>query len=194
MALGDGAEIKCSPDGEALAYVFKTQSDDYVGQVSLLKVLSGTVRTDDMLVNQRTGNRERMHNLLRVFGAKTTPIDSAVAGDIIGAIKLSDVATGDTLTPAGSTLVAPPIENQQPVYGVAVTARSTGDEDKLSTALAELVRDDPSLRVTRHADTHQRVLEGADRRRPADDKRHHHVREDNQVPQRDDRKGLVEFH
>ncbi len=161
IALADGEEIKCSAEGEALAYVFKTQTDDYVGQVALLKVLSGTVNSDDQLVNSRTGNRERMHNLLRVFGGKTTPIDTAVAGDIIGAIKLTDVATGDTLAPAGSSLVVPPIENQQPVYGVAVAAQSTGDEDKLSTALAELVRDDPSLRVTRQSDTHQRVLEGA---------------------------------
>ncbi|MBD0321842.1 MAG: elongation factor G [Aldersonia sp.] len=161
MRLTEDTEVKCHPDGEPLAYVFKTQTDEYVGQVALLKVLSGTLHADDQLVNSRTGTRERMHNLLRVFGSKTSPIDAAVAGDIIGAIKLSDVATGDTLAPSGSTLVVPPVEIQQPVYGVAVAAQSTQDEDKLSTALAELVRDDPSLRVIRDPETHQRVLEGA---------------------------------
>ncbi|MCX5042531.1 elongation factor G [Aldersonia sp. NBC_00410] len=161
LAVGSGNEVKCNPEGDPLAYVFKTQTDDYVGQVALLKILSGTIHADDVVVNQRTGTRERMHNLLRVFGGKTSPIDTAVAGDIIGAIKLTDVATGDTLAPAGSTLEVPPIENQQPVYGVAVAAQSTSEEDKLSTALTELVRDDPSLRVTRDSDTHQRVLSGA---------------------------------
>ncbi|HEY5853422.1 MAG TPA: elongation factor G [Aldersonia sp.] len=156
-----GTDIEFSAEGEAVAYVFKTQTDDYVGQVALLKVVSGTLHADDVLVNSRTGARERMHNLLRVFGAKTTALDTAVAGDIIGAIKLSDVATGDTLAPAGSAVTVAPLEGQTPVYGVAVAAQSTGDEDKLATALHELERDDPSLRVVRNDETHQRVLEGA---------------------------------
>ncbi|TSD93363.1 elongation factor G [Skermania sp. ID1734] len=155
------AELASTPlDGEPLAYVFKTQTDEYVGQLALLKVLSGTVRTDDTLVNQRTGAKERMHNLLRVFGSKTTPIDAAVAGDIIGAIKLSDVATGDTLAAVGSSVIITPVEYPQPVFGLAVVAQSTSDEDKLATALSELVRDDPSLRVTRDEETHQRLLQG----------------------------------
>ena len=156
-----GADIEFSADGDAVAFVFKTQADDYVGQVALLKVVSGTLRADDVLVNSRTGVRERMHNLLRIFGSKTTAVDTAIAGDIVGAIKLSDVATGDTLAPVGSTVTVAPLDGQSPVYGVAVAAQSTGDEDKLAIALHELERDDPSLRVTRNDETHQRVLEGA---------------------------------
>ncbi|MFZ2174171.1 MAG: elongation factor G [Rhodococcus sp. (in: high G+C Gram-positive bacteria)] len=158
---GTVVDVPCDPTGEPLAYVFKTQSDEYVGRVALLKVLSGTVHADDILVDQRTGAKERLHNLLRVLGTKHTPIDTATAGDIVGAIKLTDVATGDTLAPIGSPLTVTAIEHKQPVYGVAVSARSVGDEDKLATALAELVSDDPTLQVTRNNETHQTVLRGA---------------------------------
>ncbi len=150
---GDGvAEVRCDPSGDPLAYVFKTQTDEYVGQVALVKILSGTVHADDVLVNQRTGAKERLHNLLRVLGSKHTAIDTAEAGDIVGAIKLTDVSTGDTLAPIGSSLTVPPIVHRRPVYGIAVAAESAGDEDKLATALAELVSDDPTLEVTRDSE------------------------------------------
>ncbi|AOW94309.1 elongation factor G [Rhodococcus sp. WMMA185] len=161
--LGNGrpGEVRCDPSGDPLAYVFKTQTDEYVGQVALMKIVSGTVHADDVLVNQRTAVKERLHNLLHVLGSKHTTIDSAVAGDIVGAIKLTDVATGDTLAPIGSSLTVPPAEHAAPVYGIAVAAESAGDEDKLSTALAELVSDDPTLEVTRDNETHQTVVRGA---------------------------------
>ncbi len=149
------------PDGDPLAYVFKTQADEYVGQLALLKVLSGTLHADDVLVNPRTGTKERLHHLLRVVGTKHTPIDTAVAGDIVGVIKLTDVVTGDTLAPVGTTLTVAPTPHAQPVHGLAVAAQSVGDEDKLATALAELVNDDPTLEITRDPDTHQTVLRGA---------------------------------
>ncbi|ABG97663.1 elongation factor EF2 [Rhodococcus jostii RHA1] len=159
---GDGvAEVRCDPSGDPLAYVFKTQTDEYVGQVALVKILSGTVHADDVLVNQRTGAKERLHNLLRVLGSKHTAIDTAEAGDIVGAIKLTDVSTGDTLAPIGSSLTVPPIVHRRPVYGIAVAAESAGDEDKLATALTELVSDDPTLEVTRDSETHQTVVRGA---------------------------------
>lgn len=157
---GKPTEVTCDPEGEPVAYVFKTQADEYVGQVALLKLLSGTVRLDDYLVNTRTGVRERLHNLLRVVGGKSTGIDTIGAGDIVGAIKLTDVRSGDTLAAAGSSLVVPPPVPPQPVYGIAVAAHSSRDEDKLASALAELVRDDPTLAVYRDDQTHQRVLSG----------------------------------
>ncbi|WP_283254091.1 elongation factor G [Rhodococcus sp. USK13] len=159
---GNGTDaVTCDPSGDPLAFVFKTQTDEYVGQVALMKVLSGTLHADDVLVDQRTGTKERLHNLLRVLGSKHTPIDTAVAGDIVGAIKLTDVTTGDTLAPIGSSLTVTPVEHKRPVYGIAVAADSAGDEDKLSTALAELVGDDPTLEVVRDSETHQTVLRGA---------------------------------
>ena len=159
----DPVEVQAATpsDGEPLAYVFKTHTDDYVGRVALLKILSGTVRADDILVNSRTGAKERLHNMLSVLGGKYTPIEEAVSGDIVGVIKLSDVGTGDTLRAAGSSVVIPPIEHPDPVHGIALAAQRASDEDKLATALAELVADDPTLRLHRDAETGQTVLRGA---------------------------------
>jgi elongation factor G len=153
-------DVPCDPEGEPLAFVFKTQTDEYVGQVALLKVLSGTIRLDDYLANARTGAKERLHNMLRIVGGKTSTIDTAVAGDIVGAIKLSDIMTGDTLAAVGSPLAVPPFPIPEAVYGVAVSAHSSRDEEKLAAALGDLVRDDPTLHVVRDDETHQRVLRG----------------------------------
>ncbi|CAM3568225.1 elongation factor G [Smaragdicoccus niigatensis] len=148
------------PEGEA-AYVFKTQTDDFVGQLALIKVVAGSIKVDDVLVNHRTGTRERLHHLLRVVGTKTTPVDHADAGDIVATIKLSDVATGDFLVLNGTPVGEPQIEYRQPVYGLGISTPAAKDQDKLSTALSELVRDDPSLQVVRDESTHQTVLRGA---------------------------------
>nr|WP_041450837.1 elongation factor G [Hoyosella subflava] len=158
---GRTVQLPCTADGPTIAYVFKTQTDEYVGQVALMKLLSGTLHADDVLINQRTGNKERVHNLLTVLGSKTTSVGVASAGDMVAAIKLSDVATGDTLAPAGSTFQVHQLVNTQPVYGIAVTPQRTGDEEKLATALAEMVRDDPTLHADRDQETHQLVIRGS---------------------------------
>ncbi|WP_374116469.1 elongation factor G [Hoyosella sp. YIM 151337] len=158
---GKTVTLSCRDDGPTVGYVFKTQTDEYVGQVAYLKLLSGTIHADEVLINQRTGAKERLHNLLTVLGNKTTSIGVAEAGDIIAAIKLSDVATGDTLAPPGSALTVAAAATHQPVYAIAVSPQRTGDEDKLATALAEMVRDDPTLHVERDPDTHQLVIRGA---------------------------------
>lgn len=153
-------EVACDPGAEPLGYVFKSQTDDYVGQLALVKVLSGTIRADDVLINSRTGAKERLHNMLQVVGSKHTPIEEAVAGDIVGVIKLTDVVTGDTLAPTGSPVMVPPIPYPQAVHGIAVSAQSAADEDKLATALHELVNDDPTFSVERDPDTGQTVIRG----------------------------------
>lgn len=154
-------EVACDPDGEPLGHVFKSLTDDYVGRLRLVKVVSGTIRTDDVLVNPRTGSTERLHNLLRLVGADHTPVETAVAGDIIGMIKLSDVVSGDTLAPVGSPVVVPPVSYPQPVYGLGVSVSRAADEEKLATALHELVYDDPALSVARDDDTGQTVIRGS---------------------------------
>ena len=93
--------MPADPDGQPLAVVFKTIADPFVGQVSLLKVLSGTIRNDDHLVNSRTGTDERLHGLFVVRGKEHEPVDALAAGDIGGVAKLSGTTTGDTLAPKG---------------------------------------------------------------------------------------------
>lgn len=151
-------EIECDPAGEPLALVFKTVVDPYVGQLSIFRVLSGTVAEDDELVVPRTGETVRLHGLVRVRGADHDPVDRLVAGDIGAVTKLTELEAGDTLAPPGTPVVLPPIDFPEPVHGVAVTARSRADEDKLAMALHRIVHDDPTCAVEQHDETHQTVL------------------------------------
>jgi elongation factor G len=158
---GDAAvEVAADPDGQPLAMVFKTIADPFVGQVSLLKVLSGTIRNDDHLVNSRSGTDERLHGLFVVRGKDHEPVEALAAGDIGGVAKLSATTTGDTLTPKGQPVRVDPIDQPAPVLATAVVAKTQADDDKLAGALHRLQDEDPALVVDRDEETHQTVLRG----------------------------------
>jgi elongation factor G len=153
-------EVPADPDGQPLALVFKTIADPFVGQVSLLKVLSGIVRNDDHLVNSRTGTDERLHGLFLVRGKEHEPVDALAAGDIGGVAKLSASATGDTLAPRGHPVRVAAIEPPPAVLATAIVPTTQADDDKLAGALHRLQDEDPSLVVDRDEETHQTVLRG----------------------------------
>ena len=94
--------VNADPDGQPLAYVFRTIADPFVGQLSVFKVLSGTIKTDDHLVNATSGTDERLHGLFHLRGKDQTTATSLLAGDIGAVAKLAGTHTGDTLAPKGS--------------------------------------------------------------------------------------------
>lgn len=153
-------ELEQDASGEPLARVFKTIVDPFVGRISLLEVLRGTIRPDMQLVNTRTHAEERLHVLESLVGKTTVLLSEAVAGDVVAVPKLHDVRTGDTLAPRGSPVEVAPISISAPSLSIAIRARTTGDEDKLMTALQRLQEEDPGLRVERNDETHQVVLSG----------------------------------
>jgi elongation factor G len=153
-------EVPAEAGGDPLAFVFKTVADPYVGQVSMFRVLSGTLRPDDHLVNSRSGTDERLHGLLTVRGKEQETAPELVAGDIGAVAKLAATMTGDTLAPKGKPVVVDPIEQPEPTLAVAVVPRTQADEDKLASALHRLVDEDPALRVERVDETHQTLLHG----------------------------------
>ncbi|HVM19508.1 MAG TPA: elongation factor G [Egibacteraceae bacterium] len=152
----EGPAPHVEAEGVALV-VAKTMSDPYVGHINIVRSLSGTLRQDDRLKVARTGNEVRMHYLMAVHGKEQTPIEQVEPGDIFAVGKLDDVVTGDVLTD-GTDVKSDTIMPPMGYHRVAVQAASSGDEDKLSTALARLTEEDPSLRVERDAETHQIVL------------------------------------
>ncbi|MBW3573599.1 MAG: elongation factor G [Actinobacteria bacterium] len=154
------AEVAPDPDAEPLAYVFKTITDPYVGHLSLFKVLSGTIRTDDHLRNPRTGTDERLHTLFCLRGKQQIEVRQVSAGDIAAVAKLSDTLTGDTLAPRTTPVVAAPLEPPEPALAMAVRPRTQADDDKLAGALHRLCEEDPALRVRRDEETHQLLLLG----------------------------------
>ena len=153
-------EVPGDPAGQPLARVFKTISDPYVGHISLLRVISGTIRPDTVLTNPRSHSDEKLHVLQVLRGKEAEPTPEAQAGDIVAVPKLSDTATGDTLAPKGTPVVVPGPDPEPAVLSLAIRPRSKGDEDKLMTGLNRLREEDPSLAVTRVDETHQTLLAG----------------------------------
>jgi len=156
---GPETEVVADPAGEPLLYVFRTVADPFVGQVSLFKVLSGTVRNEDRLVNNVTGTEERMHGLFRMRGKEHTNVESLVAGDIGAVAKLAATPTGSTLAKRGHTVHVPAPAARPTPYALALRPLTQADDDKLSSALQRLVGEDPSLAIDRN-DAGQTILRG----------------------------------
>jgi elongation factor G len=153
-------QVVLDPTGQPLARVFKTIADPFVGKISLIHVLSGTIRPDVTLVNSRTHSDERLHALQLLRGKESTPVSEAQAGDVIAVPKLADARTGDTLAPKGSPVVIETRPAPTPLLSIAVRPKAKGDEDKLMTALHRLQEEDLTLAVRREDETHQTVLSG----------------------------------
>ena len=153
----DGGEVHVSSEGAVSVLTFKTIFDPYVGRLNFVKVLSGTLKPGIELVNSRTGKKERVAHVLKMIGKETSDIEGAPAGDIAVLPKLGDVLTGDTLSEKGDvTIAALPLP--EPLYPVALVAKTKADEDKLGTALNKLVDEEPTLTLSRSDETHQTVL------------------------------------
>ena len=157
---GGAQEVKPDPAGQPLVYVWKTMADQFVGKVSLFKVLSGTVKQDAVLTNPRSHSDEKLHGLFTLRGKEHVDVTEVVAGDIAAVAKLSDTHTGDTLAPKGTPVTIPPPPKAEPVISIAIVPKSKGDEDKLMTALHKLQDEDPALALRRDEETHQTLLSG----------------------------------
>ncbi len=153
-------EVEPRPSGEPLALVFKTIADPYVGQISLMRVLSGTLESETVLTNPRSGSDERLAKLAVMLGKETELISAAPTGDIVATSKLADTRTGDTLAPKNMRVTLDPVRPSEPVLSMAIVARSQGDEDKLAVALHRLIEEDPSLVLERNDETSQTLLKG----------------------------------
>ena len=155
-------------EGPLCAEVIKTTSDPYVGRVSLVRVFSGTLRADDAVhvsghFSPGTGHQdhdvdERIGVLSAVLGAEQQPLDRGIAGSIVAVSRLSRAETGDTLSSPSAPLLMEPWQMPEPLLPVAITAHSAGDDDKLATALARLLAEDPTLRLEHVASTGQTVV------------------------------------
>ncbi len=156
----DKVEIPCDPAGPPIATVFKTISDPYVGKISLLRIVSGTLKPDAVLINSRTRSEERLHVLQLLRGKEAVPLPEVHAGDIIAVPKLTGTATGDTLSPKGSSAFLKMPDSEPAVLSIAIRPRSKGDEDKLMTGIHRLQDEDPALKVERREETHQTLLSG----------------------------------
>jgi elongation factor G len=145
------------PSGPLRAMVFNTYADPF-GRVSYFKVLGGCLKSDQHVPNPVRGGDERLGQLFFPRGKEHVNTQEVCAGDIGAVAKLQQTLTGDLLgTPNGS---APELSVPPPAYTVAIFPKSRGDEEKISTGLARLSEEDPTLRVQRNEETHQLLIGG----------------------------------
>jgi elongation factor G len=161
VTAGDAdVEVDLKADGDPLVQVFKTIADPYVGQISLFRVLSGTIKSEQSLHNKRSNGDEKFSKIAVMVGKESELIESLAMGDIGAVAKLNDTSTGDTLTVKNQPIVAPTIFKPTPVLATAIHAKTQADTDKLANALRRIQQEDPVLVVERNAETHQTLLRG----------------------------------
>ncbi|HEX5415057.1 MAG TPA: elongation factor G [Chloroflexota bacterium] len=149
-----------APDGRLAAIVFKSTADPYVGKLSYFKVVSGTLKSDSHVWNSTRGHDERLGQLFVIRGKTQEPVTELGPGEIGAVAKLQATGVNDTLSEKDRPVALEPIAFPDPLYTMAVEPKTKADLDKLSSALARLVEEDPTLRVHRHPDTFETLIEG----------------------------------
>jgi len=157
---GKEVDVAVDASGPLVAQVFKTTADPYVGKLTYLRVFSGTLKADSHVWNSKRGADERIGQLFVVRGKNQEPVAALAAGDIGAVPKLSETVTGDTLCQRDKALTLPPIRFPDAIFGAAVHPKSKADTEKMSSALARIVEEDPVLRVHRDQDTGETILSG----------------------------------
>ncbi|MGK2966553.1 MAG: elongation factor G [Tepidiformaceae bacterium] len=158
--VADGEEVQADPNGPIAVQVFKTAADPYVGRLTYLRVVSGTVKSDSHLWNATRGVDERLGTMSVQRGKEQLAVPQLAAGDIGVVAKLAHTATGDTLCVKEQQFQFAPIHFPNPVHSMAVHPASKAAVDKLGPSLQRLVEEDPGLRLTRDETTGEMILSG----------------------------------
>ncbi len=166
-------EVTCDPNGPLVAEVVRTSSDPYVGRLSLVRVFSGTLRSEEVVhvsghLDQFTGREVQghpAHDDDERVGPLSSPLDEesrtkkvAIAGDLAMIAKFAKAETGDTLSSKDKPCLMEPWALPEPLLPVALHAASKGDEDKLASAMQRLASEDVTMRLEHNAETHQLVM------------------------------------
>ena len=153
----DGDDCAFDASGDAAVCVFKTIADPFVGKLSYFKVLSGIVKNDIRLINNRTGDEERLSKIMWLKASKQEDAATITAGDIGAVAKLGNVITGDTLSVKGDVAVAE-IDFPNPNLLVAVYPKAKGDEEKIAQAFNRMAEEDPTISVYNDKETKEFIL------------------------------------
>ena len=157
-----GQEVKRRPsDSEPFAALaFKIMTDPFAGQLTFLRVYSGTLKTGTSVSNVTKGTRDRVGRLLKMHANKREDIDVAYAGDIIAAVGLKGATTGDTLADEKQPVLLEVMKFPEPVIAMAIEPKTKQDQEKMGFALQKLAQEDPSFRVKTDEETAQTIIAG----------------------------------
>jgi elongation factor G len=146
---GAPATITPDPAGPLVARVFKTAADPFVGRLTYIRIISGTLNGQAHAWNPNRDEDERMGQLLLLHGKDQEPIGQLMAGEIGAVAKLAATETGDTLTSRDDPIILPPLDFPEPSLAVAIEPQTKADLDKMGAALQRMLEEEPSARVER---------------------------------------------
>jgi len=152
--------VKVDPNGEPVLFIFKTISEQHVGELSLFKLYSGKVTPGLDLLNESNEKTERLNQLFTLNGHNRKEISEVIAGDIAAVVKLKDTHTNNTLASKNYSIIIDPIKFPEPVIRGAIKAKAKGDEDKIATGLHTLHEEDPSFNVSFDPEISQTIISG----------------------------------
>jgi elongation factor G len=155
-------EVKRRPsDSEPFAALaFKIMTDPFAGQLTFLRVYSGTLKTGTSVSNVTKGTKDRVGRLLKMHANKREDIDVAYAGDIVAAVGLKGATTGDTLADEKQPVLLEVMKFPEPVIAMAIEPKTKQDQEKMGFALQKLAQEDPSFRVKTDEETAQTIIAG----------------------------------
>ena len=142
------------------ALAFKIATDPFVGRLAFFRVYSGRLDAGSYILNNRSGNKERISRIFQMHADKQNSIPFIEAGDIGAAVGFKDIKTGDTLTDIKHPIVLESMDFPDPVIGIAVEPKTKGDVDKLGMSLAKLAEEDPTFQVKTDEASGQTIISG----------------------------------
>jgi elongation factor G len=158
----ESVKIERPPDPEApfAALAFKIMFDSFVGNLTYLRVYSGTLEAGDQVFNTTRRKKERLSRLLLMHANKREDLKKIQAGDIVAAVGLKFSTTGDTLCAKRDPLLLESMEFPEPVIDIAIEPKTKADQDKLAEALGKLSMEDPTFRTRVDTESGQVILSG----------------------------------
>ena len=142
------------------ALAFKIATDPFVGRLAFFRAYSGRLDAGSYVLNNRSGNKERISRIYQMHSNKQNAIDFIEAGDIGAAVGFKDIKTGDTLSAEKSPIILESMDFPDPVIGIAVEPKTKADVDKLGMALAKLAEEDPTFQVKTDEASGQTIISG----------------------------------
>ena len=156
----EGEELVADETQPAVAFIFKSQIEQHIGEITYFRVVRGKITEGMELVNSRTGNKEKLSQLFAVAGKNRIKVTELSAGDIGCTVKLKGTRTNDTLAAAGAHVKVEPIVFPEPRYRAAVKAKEQGDEEKLGKLLNDIKYEDPTILVEYSKELKQTIIQG----------------------------------
>ena len=152
--------VECSDNIPVVGLAFKIATDPFVGKLVFYRVYGGVLRSGSYIVNNTTGNKERVGRILRMHANSREEIEEVYAGEIAAIVGIRNIVTGDTLSDPDFPIHLESIIFPNPVIDIAVEPKTKADQEKMGMALSKLAEEDPTLRIRTDEETGQTILSG----------------------------------